>query len=199
MSFLQEQGSKLVLASSSQRRVTLLKQIGVECDVFPVDIDESVFENEQAKTYVMRLARQKAEACHAKIDDERAHLPILAADTTVVFAGKIFGKPRNSAHTIEMLQVLSGQTHHVHTAVALMYQNDLHVMVSTTAVDMMSLSIAQIDDYVQTGEDAGKAGGYAIQGLAATWIKRIDGSYSGVMGLPLYETASLLRRIGFLK
>jgi len=187
MSFLKEKGAGLVLASS------------IFCDVYPVDIDESVFENEQAKSYVMRLARQKAEACHAKIDDERANLPILAADTTVVFTGKIFGKPDNSAHAIEMLQVLSGQTHHVHTAVALMYQNEMHMAVSTTAVDMMSLSIAQIDDYVQTGEDAGKAGSYAIQGNAASWIKRIDGSYSGVMGLPLYETSNLLRGIGFLK
>ncbi len=199
MSFLNEKGARLLLASSSQRRVTLLKQIGVHCDVFPVDIDESVFEGEQAKSYVIRLAKQKAEACHARIDNERGHMPILAADTTVVFAGKIFGKPRNSAHAIEMLQILSGQVHHVHSAVALLYQSEMHVMVSTTSVEMMPLTIAQIDDYVQTGEDAGKAGSYAIQGMAATWIKRIDGSYSGVMGLPLYETASLLRGIGFLK
>lgn len=199
MSVLIAQDAKVLLASSSPRRVTLLEQIGVKCEVFPVDIDESVYENEQAKSYVLRLARQKAEACLSRIDDERATLPILAADTTVVFSAKIFGKPRSPAHAIEMLQILSGQVHHVHTSVALLYQSEIHVVVSTTAVEMMPLSISQIDAYVQTGEHAGKAGAYAIQGEAATWIKRIDGSYSGVMGLPLYETANLLRTIGFLK
>lgn len=199
MSLLTKNKSNIILASASERRVTLLTQIGVECTVSPVDIDESVIGDEQAKPYVIRLAKQKADACLSRIDEESAKMPILAADTSVVFSGKIFGKPEDDKHATEMLQILSGQVHHVHTAVALLYQGETHVMVSTTAVKFMNLSPQRIADYLQTGEHMGKAGAYAIQGVAATWINRIDGSYSGVMGLPLYETASLLREIGYLK
>lgn len=192
-------GSKIILASASPRRVELLKQMGIDCHVCPVDINESVATDETAKAYVIRLARQKADACVMRLSPPLSHLPILAADTTVVYGGKIYGKPADQAQAIEVLNIFSGRIHHVHTAVSLAYNGTIETVLSTTAVEMMTLSTEQIDQYIATGEYQGKAGSYGIQGVAATWIKRIDGSYSGVMGLPIYETAMLFRQIGFLK
>ena len=123
---------------------------------------------------------------------------VLAADTTVVLAGKILGKPENDADALAMLQALSGSIHHVYTAVVLAFSNTIEVVLSTTMVEMMVLTKVQIDDYIASGQHQDKAGSYGIQGLAGAWIKRIEGSYSGVMGLPLYETAALLRKHGIV-
>lgn len=195
-----KQDVSIILASASPRRVELLKQIGVDCTVSPADIDESVLKDELARDYVIRLAKQKASACLSQLEGTAlSNQPVLAADTTVVYGGKIFGKPANDVEAIKMLNTLSGSVHHVHTAVALIYEDDVQVVLSSTAVEFMSISSTQIDYYIASGEHQGKAGSYGIQGLAATWIKRIDGSYSGVMGLPLYETAMLLRKVNYLK
>jgi septum formation protein len=184
------------LASRSPRRVELLKQIGVRCETLPADIDETQIANESPEQYVTRLAQQKAEACFQRLTVvQRAH-PVLAADTTVVLAGSVLGKPEDDNDALTMLQNLSGSLHLVHTAVALAFNYEIEVVLSTTVVEMMALSAAQIDAYIATGEHRDKAGSYGIQGAAGAWIKRIEGSYTGVMGLPLYETADLLRKHG---
>lgn len=198
MSVVRNKAPSVILASASPRRVELLNQIGVDCDVRPVDIDESVKQAEEPKDYVLRLARQKAAACVSRLPASLQDQPIIAADTTVVYGGRIFGKPNDEVAAAEMLRGFSGQVHHVHTAVSLAFQGELDVRLSTTAVQMMTISESQIADYIRSGEYRGKAGGYGIQGLAAAWIQRIDGSYSCVMGLPIYETAVMLRKIGLL-
>jgi len=188
----------VVLASQSPRRVELLKQIGINCHIFPADIDESHDGIESPENYVMRLAVQKAQAAKLKLPGDFQSLPLIAADTTVAFAGKILGKPEDAQDAKNMLQMLSNTTHQVFTAVALAYQNEVHVLLSTSSVEMAEISNAQIDAYLASGEHQGKAGSYGIQGIAAAWIKQIDGSYSGVMGLPIFETASLLRLHGLI-
>jgi septum formation protein len=188
--------STIYLASRSPRRVELLKQIGLSCEILPADIDEAHNINESAETYVKRLARQKAEACLLKLNAEQRLRPVLAADTTVVLADIVLGKPEDDDDARRMLRLLSRSVHQVHTAVALAFNSKIEVMLSTTMVEMMELSDAQIEAYIATGEHRDKAGSYGIQGQASAWIKRIEGSYSGVMGLPLYETASLLRAQG---
>jgi septum formation protein len=184
------------LASRSPRRVELLKQIGVHCEILPADIDETPLMNEHPTDYVMRLARQKAEAGLQNALASTKSLPIIAADTTVELNGMVLGKPENNAEAKQMLQALSGQTHQVHTAVSLAWQGKLEVVLSSTQVEMMILSTTQIDAYIHSGEPQDKAGSYGIQGLAGAWIKHIEGSYTGVMGLPVYETAALLRAHG---
>lgn len=186
----------IYLASRSPRRVELLKQIGLTCETLPADIDETQLPDESPEHYVTRLARQKAEACLRRLTDAQRLHPVLAADTTVVLAGKVLGKPEDDDDARSMLSALSGNLHYVHTAVALAFDNAIEVALSITAVEMMVLSAAQIDAYIATGEPHDKAGSYGIQGLAGAWIKRIDGSYTGVMGLPIYETATLLRKHG---
>lgn len=184
----------IYLASRSPRRVELLRQIGLMCQILPADIDETQLLNELPASYVIRLAQQKAEACFQRLSvAERKH-PILAADTTVVLTDKVLNKPVDAQDAYAMLRALSGTVHEVHTAVALSYSGSIEVVLSTTKVEMMLLTDAQIEAYIASGEHQDKAGSYGIQGLAATWIKRIEGSYSGVMGLPLYETAELLRK-----
>lgn len=182
------------LASRSPRRVELLKQLGLSCEILPADIDESQLSDELPERYVVRLAKQKAEACFERLTLTQRGFPVLAADTTVVLAGQVLGKPDNDDHARQMLQSLSGSAHQVHTAVALAYAGNIEVVLSTTTVEMMALSALQIEHYISSGEHQDKAGSYGIQGLAGAWIKRIDGSYTGVMGLPIYETAELLRK-----
>lgn len=188
--------SVIYLASRSPRRVELLKQIGLTCETLPADIDETQHINEPPVSYVMRLAQQKAEACLHRLTTEQRVYPVLAADTTVVLAGIVLGKPEDDNDARRILKALSGSVHEVHTAVALAFNNEIEVVLSTTVVEMMALSAAQIDAYIATGEHRDKAGSYGIQGVAGAWIKGIEGSYTGVMGLPLYETAALLRKHG---
>ncbi len=188
----------IYLASRSPRRVELLKQIGIICETLPADIDETQIFNENAINYVTRLAHQKAEACLQTLSVDQRLIPILAADTTVVLAGKVLGKPEDDNDARQILGALSGRVHEVHTAVALAFNNEIEVVLSTTVVEMMVLSEAQIEAYIKSGDHRDKAGSYGIQGAAGAWIMRIAGSYTGVMGLPLYETAALLRKRGIV-
>ena len=184
---------KVILASQSPRRVILLKQMGIECEQMPADIDETALVNEAPADYVLRLAKQKALAIASKMQDN--HLPILAADTTVALGHDILNKPTDDIDAFNMLKRLSGSTHFVHTAVALIFKNTCATTLNTTLVQMMPLSDAMIMDYIATNEHKDKAGSYAIQGIAGCWIEKITGSYSGVMGLPVHETALLLKKL----
>ena len=185
----------IYLASRSPRRVELLKQIGFDCIIKPADIDESVLAGELPKDYVLRLAREKAIACQKMLGNACLNGPILAADTTVALDDVILGKPINDTDAFTMLKSYSGRQHEVHTAVAVFFNHEMQVALSSTLVEMMVLSDAMIHDYIAMGEHKDKAGSYGIQGLAGAWIKLIEGSYSGVMGLPVYETAQLLRNL----
>jgi septum formation protein len=183
---------KIILASASPRRVQILAQMGINCLVIPADIDETALDGESPSAYVLRLAEQKALAIVAK---QNIDLPILAADTTVALDNTIFGKPENDADAFNMLKKLSGSTHQVHTAIALAFNGKVETALNTTQVTMMTLTDAMISAYIVTNEYSDKAGGYAIQGLAGNWIVRIEGSYTGVMGLPVHETTMLLERL----
>lgn len=181
----------LRLASASPRRRELLASIGVEVEVAPVDIDETPRPGEAPADYVARLARDKAEA-----GEVGTRLPTLGSDTAVVVDGHILGKPRDRAHAREMLGALSGGWHEVLTAVAVSGPSGLLEVCVTTRVAMRAIGEAEMAAYWATGEPADKAGGYAIQGHAAIFVERIEGSHSAVVGLPLFETADLLQRQG---
>ena len=187
--------STIMLASQSPRRVALLKQMGITCLVMPADIDETALSRESPSQYVLRLAEQKALAIIDKLNGGHAELPVLAADTTVALGSRIFGKPENTADAFNMLKKLSGSTHQVHTAIAIAFNGKCETALNTTQVTMMTLTDAMISAYIATGEPMDKAGSYAIQGLAGNWISHIEGSYTGVMGLPAFETAMLLSKI----
>lgn len=189
----------LYLASQSPRRRELLTQVGISFEVLAVDINETVNKNETAEEYVVRLAREKALAC-CEIE-KPVNKPVLGSDTAVVIDGEILGKPENKSDAKRMLGLLSGKTHQVMTAVALAIpgqnsQAELSSVISVSDVTFKVLSNHEIDQYVQSGECDDKAGSYAIQGLAAAFITHLSGSYSGVMGLPLYETIELLNKSG---
>jgi septum formation protein len=188
----QEKRAVLRLASASPRRRQLLDLIGVPHLVTPADIDETPHAAERADEYVMRLAREKAEAVWAQHQD----LPVLAADTTVVVDQEILGKPESEADAATMLGKLSGREHLVHTGFALRTGPSVQVGISSTRVSFAVLTPAQIHAYWASGEPQGKAGAYAIQGLGAVFVSKIAGSYTGVMGLPLFETAEMLRAHG---
>jgi septum formation protein len=185
----------ICLASASPRRRQLLDQIGVACEVRPMDIDEFLLPDEPPHDFVRRLALSKAEQAAMSDPGPRRRL-VLAADTVVVLDGKIFGKPSDDSDARDMLRALSGRTHEVMTAIAISDNGSCQCELSESKVTFCDLTPAQIDSYVATGEPAGKAGAYAIQGKAAVFIRRIEGSFSGVMGLPLFETAALLGRFG---
>lgn len=188
---------RIYLASRSPRRGELLRQIGVEFDVLPSDVDESLLPGEAPEHYVLRLAREKAEVCARRIAAEGlASLPVLAADTTVCADGEILGKPEDDADAAAMLRRMSDRWHTVLTAVAVAKGERIEVALSSTQVEMMRLGSSEIDRYIASGEPHGKAGAYGIQGLASIFIRRIEGSYSGVMGLPLHETSQLLKKFG---
>lgn len=187
----------LVLASASPRRSQLLRQIGVGHRVSPVDVDETIRSGEAPADYVRRIASDKARA-RAERDTHGTDLPVLGSDTAVVLGGEVFGKPRDQQDAVRMLGGLSGRTHEVHTAVALAYRGRLECRLSVSEVTFRVLDAQEIDAYWASGEPAGKAGAYAIQGFAAVFVARISGSYSGIMGLPLYETAELLRLAGVM-
>lgn len=182
----------LRLASASPRRRQLLELIGVPHVVTPADIDETPRVAEPADEYVVRLALEKADAIWQRHTD----LPVLAADTTVVVDGEILGKPESVVDARHMLGKLSGRAHVVHTGIALRTGRGTRSTLSSTHVSFAALTPAAIEAYWASGEPAGKAGAYAIQGLGAVFVNRVDGSYTGVMGLPLFETAQLLREAG---
>lgn len=187
----------LYLASASPRRRELLEQLGLNPERIHADIDESRRPGEAPRAYVERLAREKAAAGWQVVAAN--HLParpLLAADTTVALGDTIFGKPADAADARAMLTLLSGTTHEVLTAVAVRQGEQVELATSVSLVTFASLSPAQIDAYVASGEPMDKAGAYGIQGLAGIFAERLDGSYTGVMGLPLYETAQLLARFG---
>ena len=181
----------LRLASASPRRRDLLASIGVTVEVHPVDIDETPHPDETPQAYVRRLARDKALAGAAS-----SSLPTLGSDTAVVLDGQIFGKPRDQAHAAAMLTALSGNTHEVLTAVAVCGPAGVLECCVTSLVTLRQISAHEMARYWATGEPADKAGGYAIQGLAAVFVAEMRGSHSAVVGLPLYETAGLLTQHG---
>jgi len=185
----------LYLASASPRRKDLLDQLGLACTVLPQDIDESRLPSELPADYVMRLARQKAEAALQSVDTIVGAC-CLGSDTTVVCDNEIFEKPVDARDARRMLGALSGKTHQVLTAVALASTSGTKVLLSTSDVTFRSLTSAEIDAYWRTGEPADKAGAYGIQGLAAMFVTHISGSYSGIMGLPVAETIVLLNGAG---
>lgn len=182
------------LASQSPRRRELLEQIGVGYRVLSVDVEETPRHGESPADFVRRLAREKAEHGRARLalDDVS---PVLGADTAVVVDDRILGKPRDSAHASEMLELLSGRRHEVFTAVALAATSTA-IRLSASRVWFRRLSADECAAYCASGEPLDKAGAYAIQGLGAVFVERLDGSYSGVMGLPLFETAELLAQAG---
>jgi septum formation protein len=199
----------LYLASRSPRRRELLKQIGVRFEPLllrlaqtrGIDIDELQHDGEPPGRYVERIAHEKAEQ-GIQVLTMRSMLlkPVLAADTVVILDGAVLGKPLDRAQATDFLQRLSGRTHEVRTTVALgrLSGNTTHVLraTSVSTVTFRTLTAAEIERYCASGEPYDKAGGYAIQGLAAVFAERIEGSYSGVMGLPLFETANLLKQAG---
>lgn len=190
-------GPHIYLASRSPRRGELLGQIGVTFEMLPSDIDESVWPDESPEHYVLRLARAKAQACVRRIATQGLpQRPVLAADTTVCIDGMILGKPGDDAEAAAMLRRMADRWHVVHTAVAVAQGERIETMLSSTQVEMARLEEADIAAYVASGEPRDKAGAYGIQGVAGAFIRRIEGSYSGVMGLPIYETVQLLNRFG---
>jgi septum formation protein len=186
---------EILLASASPRRQALLRQIGVPFQLVSHDVEEVRLENESPETFVRRLAREKALSGLARSPADRSSV-VLGADTVVVCAGRILGKPRDKADALQMLTLLSGRRHLVHSAVALASRDDQAQALSSTDVEFRELQPAELEAYWASGEPADKAGAYAIQGLAAIFVKNLRGSYSGVMGLPVFETAGLLQRFG---
>ena len=186
----------ILLASSSPRRAELLRQIGVSFEVHPVDIDESRQPGENAEDYVLRLARSKARAALDAIDPTNLERPVLAADTTIAIDGDIIGKPSEQMPCCDILARLSGRSHEVLSAVALASSAGVAWRLSRNRVCFRALDAAEIEAYCASDEPRDKAGAYAIQGFAAVFVERLEGSYSGVMGLPLFETAELLRGAG---
>jgi len=187
-----EEAPVLRLASASPRRRQLLELIGVPHLVTPADIDETPIRNEAGTDYVMRLARDKALAVRARHQD----LPVLAADTTVHVDGTILEKPQSESDCVRMLSLLSGRRHQVYTGICVIGAAAPTVTCSATEVDFRPLTQGEMRAYWASGEPQGKAGAYAIQGLGAVFVSNVVGSYTGVMGLPLFETAQLLRQAG---
>jgi septum formation protein len=182
----------IILASASPRRKELLDQIGVRYTVYAVDIDETPLINEAPLAYVQRIAAEKSAACVAILQTTQT---VLAADTTVVLGDVIMGKPKDKTDALAMLRQLSGKTHQVYSAVSLRGVTHSEA-VSITDVTFKELSEQEILDYWHSGEPLDKAGAYAIQGKGSVFVTAINGSFSGVVGLPLYETAQLLLRQG---
>ena len=182
----------LILASASPRRAELLEQIGVCFQVHAVDIDETPRTDESPLAYVQRLAAEKSAACAVQ---HGLAIPILAADTSVVLGSTILGKPQDQDDAVSMLRLLSGKTHQVFTALSLRGRTHDEA-VSITEVTFKSLSEQEIHAYWQSGEPLDKAGAYAIQGQGGLFVRTINGSFSGVVGLPLFETGQLLAQQG---
>ena len=195
----------LYLASRSPRRQSLLAQLGIEFETLRLreaigrerDVVEVALEQESPHAYVERIARAKAAVGWQRMQDRKlAERPVLGADTEVVLDGEIFGKPRDADDAERMLRRLSGRTHQVLTAVAIRHRDTFAVDVSSSRVTLRRLGASEMERYSRSGEPLDKAGAYAIQGVASAFIARIEGSYSGIVGLPLYETSMLLARVG---
>ncbi|MDN4501948.1 Maf family protein [Alteromonadaceae bacterium BrNp21-10] len=183
----------ILLASQSPRRAMLLQQLSVPFEVVNIEFDETPLENENAECYVLRMAEGKALQGVASTDSS---LPVLGADTSVVDELGILGKPNNKADAVAMLKRLSNKPHQVLTAIAIADKNGVKSQLISTTVYFKALLDAEIDWYWYTGEPADKAGSYGIQGLGGQFVTHIHGSYSAVVGLPLYETAMLLNAVG---
>jgi septum formation protein len=187
---------QLYLASASPRRKILLEQLGLRPRIVPLDLDEAQAEGETPEHYVQRVALDKARAGWQRLGPSERTRPVLGADTSVVLDGEVLGKPLDRDHGLAMLARLSGRCHEVLSAVAVVGPASEAVRLQRSRVQMRPISAAEREAYWASGEPEGKAGGYAIQGLGAVFIAHLDGSFSGVMGLPLYETAALLREFG---
>lgn len=194
----------IYLASQSPRRAQLLGQLGIRHALLLADADEdaesleAVLPNEAPASYVQRVTALKLDAAVARLRRRGlASAPVLCADTTVALGRTILGKPEDAADAARMLAMLSGTTHRVLTAVALQDGDRRHAALSVSRVRFAKITEAQVARYAESGEPLGKAGAYAIQGAAAAFIEHISGSYSGIMGLPMFETAELLRGAGF--
>jgi septum formation protein len=184
---------RLVLASASPRRRELLEVIGVDFQVLPVEADESRQPGESPAALARRLARAKAEAASSRVGRDR---PVLGADTVVALGEHVFGKPADAAEAVAMLRSLSAREHTVYTAVSVLCGGHREDALSESVVRFKPLSGREIEAYVATGEPMDKAGAYAIQGLGGVFVEHLSGSYSGVMGLPVFETARILDRLG---
>jgi len=204
--FVLAERPSVYLASKSSRRQDLLRQLGVDFTELMMreapgrrrDIVETPRKDESPLEYVKRIARTKAAvAWHQMGRRGLAPKPVLAADTEVVLDDVVFGKPKDAADAVAMLRRLSGKTHQVSTAVAVRWNTQILLTVSSSRVTFRALPVDEIERYVATSEPFDKAGAYAIQGRGAGFISHLDGSYSGVMGLPLFETAEILAKIGF--
>ena len=198
--------TRIYLASQSSRRRELLRQIGINFEMLllrfdicrNIDVEETIRPGEQPEEYVQRLCQAKVKAgCAALRLRNLAVFPVLAADTDVALDGRILGKPENPEQAAAMLRQLSGREHHVHSAVAIALGEHIEMALSTSTVRFAKLSEDRIRRYLLTHEFADKAGGYAIQGQAGAFVEHISGSYSGVMGLPLFETVQLLQRFDY--
>jgi septum formation protein len=196
---------RIYLASRSPRRRELLKQAGIAFEILlyredsrrGVDVDETPRAGEDSRDYVLRMARTKAEAANLRLHQRRLpDYPVLAADTTVVLDGRILGKPADRADALAMLTELSGRSHEVLTAIAVCRHDRLETRLSVSVVEFAAMSAARLRQYVASGEPLDKAGAYGIQGRAGAFVKHLAGSYTGVMGLPLFETVELLDAFG---
>ncbi|MDO8413665.1 MAG: nucleoside triphosphate pyrophosphatase [Gallionellaceae bacterium] len=197
---------RIYLASQSPRRRELLKQIGVNFEMLlprfdtrrDVDTDETPLTNELPDHYVQRICQAKANAGWKALKLRNLpSFPVLAADTSVILDGKIIGKPHNREQATDTLRALSGRQHQVLSAVAMVFEKRIEMRLSTSKITFAALSEERIRRYILTNEPLDKAGSYAIQGYAAAFIQHIEGSYSGVMGLPLFETVELLQVFGY--
>ncbi|EPF70947.1 Maf family protein [Acinetobacter rudis] len=187
--------ANLILASGSARRRELLQQLGLDFHILSPDIDESLHNNESVADYVQRLAKQKAQA----VLKQHAGAVVIAADTSVSISNQILGKPHDREHAFAMWSMLSGKTHEVYSGVCVASDTMLRSIVVKTEVEFQVLHQSDMQYYWNSGEPLGKAGAYAIQGIAAQYIPRIVGSYSNVVGLPLHETVQLLKEFDVLE
>ncbi|XDZ51110.1 nucleoside triphosphate pyrophosphatase [Neisseriaceae bacterium CLB008] len=187
----------IYLASGSPRRHELIQQLGLATQKLPSDIDETPLPLEAAQAYTERMAYEKSLHAQACLNAQNlASAPILTADTSVALNGQIFGKPTDAAHASAMLSALAGQTHQVITVVGVFHQGQYQHVTQISEVTFAPLSASQIERYIATGEPMDKAGAYGIQGIGGVLVSHLSGSFTGVMGLPLFETAQLLKRCG---
>ncbi|MBW3869570.1 Maf family nucleotide pyrophosphatase [Neisseria meningitidis] len=190
----------LYLGSNSPRRMEILTQLGYQVVKLPANIDETVRQNEDPARYVQRMAAEKnqtALALFLETNGAMPDFPLITADTCVVSDGIILGKPRSQAEAIEFLNRLSGKQHTVLTAVCIHYRGNAENRIQTNRVVFKPLTAEEIVAYVQSGEPMDKAGAYAVQGIGSIFIQSIEGSFSGIMGLPVYETVSMLQDLGY--